>query len=1024
MKKLGILLYFLLFQVMFTFAQSGKTVKTSGTVIDENDSPLIGVVIYIENNPNLGAVSDNEGKFSIKSKVGDDIVFSYSGYNKAVHRVEGANNELVVTMSPTSLEVDEVVVVGLGQQRKVSLVGAITTVNTAELQSPATSLQNMLGGRVAGIISMQTSGEPGKNLSEFWVRGISTFGASSAALVLIDGLEGSLSDIDPADIESFSVLKDASATAVYGVRGANGVVLVTTKKGMEDRLQITARANVTLSQLTKMPDYLGAYDYATLANEAREVRDLPRLYNDIELDIIKYGLDRDIYPNVNWQDEVMNKTSLQHTYYVSARGGSKLARYFISMNASLEGSAYKQDPDSKYKTEVGYNTYGYRSNLDVNITETTKVFLGLDGNIINRTDPGMANTNAVWSAAANLTPLTIPVKYTGGYLPAYDGTYYSPYVMLNYTGNKKTQQFKNKVTLAVEQDLNKLTKGLSIRAQGALNTDYTQGETRYIRPALYRSVGRSNVGDLMLTKVAEPEAASYKAYTYSYRKYHFESTLNYSRDFGANEDHNIGGLVYYYASDEFTGNKSDSMDAIPLRYQGVSSRLTYGYKDTYFIDGNFGYTGSENFQPGRQYGFFPSVAVGWVPTNYKFMKENLPWFDFLKIRGSYGTVGNDRISSKRFPYLTQINSSANVGWGATGSGIIEETIGADNLAWEKALKTNIGFDAKLFGEKLSITMDFFNDKRDGIFQQRQEVPDYVGLINLPYGNVGAMRSWGSDGNIAWSQNVNDDLSFTIRANYTYSNNEVESWEQSPQKYGYKELSGRPLNATYGFIAEGLFKDEFDVKTSPSQFGEVMPGDIKYRDVNGDGAITDEDTVPLSYSAYPHTMYGFGGELRYKNFTLNAMFTGTGRTDVFRVGKGYNSGYFPFLNGATGNVLTTAKEQANRWTPASYSGDISTENPNAMYPRLSYGSNDNNTKLSSFWLEDARYLRLSELSLSYNLKGQKWLTAAKIQSLDIQLVGYNLAVWSGIDMVDPEQAYANGIVYPITRRYALQLYIYF
>lgn len=407
--------------------------------------------------------------------------------------------------------------------------------------------------------------------------------------------------------------------------------------------------------------------------------------------------------------------------------------------------------------------------------------------------------------------------------------------------------------------------------------------------------------------------------------------------------------------------------------------------------------------------------------------------NFLKFRFSYGQVGNDRISDKRFPYLTIINSTANTGWGSRYSwGVNESIVGADNLAWEKSTKADLGIEGRLFDERVNFVVDFFNDQREGIFQQRTQVPDFAGIITMPFGNVGRMRSYGSDGNISYTQTFGKDFAFTVRGNFTYSTNDVQDWEQAYPKYEYQRIAGNPLNIQRGYIALGLFKDDQDVASSPAQFGTVRPGDIKYKDVNGDGKITTDDKVPLSFSDYPRLMYGFGGEFRYKNLTLSVLFKGTGNTDYYKAGlpDGYGNydvyemGYIPFHKAVVGNVPVQAGIQANRWTPAWYSGDPSTENPDAMFPRLTYGKNENNTQVSTFWKGNSKYLRLQEISLTYNLKSLGWLNNVGISSVDLQLVGYNLCVWDKVKTVDPEQAGKNGNVYPIPARYAIQMYVNF
>lgn len=1027
----------LCFLHLVAYAQQKGELKIAGTVVDDLGEPLPGVSVYVKDRPSAGTTTNSTGKFTINVEYGDRLVFTFVGYEPIEHVSIKSTDNLFMQFSEGSIGLDEFVVVGLGaKERKISSVGAISTMNVKELQVPARSVANLLGGRAAGVISLQSSGEPGKNISEFWVRGIGTFGANSNALVLIDGLEGDLNTIDPADIESFSILKDASATAVYGVRGANGVVLVNTKKGTVDRTQITVRANASLSSLKRLPKYLNAYEYAKLANEANIVRNEAPLYSETEMGIIQYGLDQDMYPNVNWQNEILNKNFWSQSYYVSGRGGSEVARYFLSLGANSETAAYKVEKDSPYASNVGFNTYNYRINLDLNLTKTTTVFLGSDGYYSQLNQPGIANTDYIWNAQAQLTPLSIPTVYSNGLYPGIGGgSQSSPYVMINRTGKASDQAFKGKMTLALSQDLSSVLDGLKFRVQGAYDIHSFFKERRFIQPPLYEATGRNYDGTLIMIERVQEGKASYNKYTDQYRKYHLEAVLNYDHIFG--KDHRTSALVYYYLSDaKHSQDATNNLSAIPLRYQGVSSRLTYGFRDTYLLDVNFGYTGSENFQPGRQYGFFPSIALGWVPTNYEFMRKSAPWLNFFKIRVSYGTVGNDRITSVRFPYLTKVNEGKGTVWGVPGIETIGETrIGADNLEWERAIKSNLGFEGKLFKEKVDFVIDFFKDQRNGIFQQRVQVPEYVGVISNPFANVGQMESSGSDGNISYSTDISQDMGFTLRGNFTYSKNVVKNWEQAYLEYPYLEYNGFPYNSIRGYHAIGLFKDEDDIKYSPQQtFGPVMPGDIKYKDINGDGVINSMDKVPLTHSNYPLTMYGFGGEFRYKNLTIGVLFKGTGKTSFFYVGQPTTvsgvtevngMGYMPFFQGNQGNVLTMAADPANRWIPMDYALEHGidpalAENPNARFPRLQYGNNSNNSQLSTFWEGDARYIRLHEITLNYHVS-PKILKRIGISSLDLQLVGNNLYIWDKVKIFDPEQAVWNGRKYPIPSTYAFQVY---
>jgi TonB-linked SusC/RagA family outer membrane protein len=874
---------------------------------------------------------------------------------------------------------------------------------------------------------MQSSGEAGQNIADFWVRGIGTFGANSSALVLIDGLEGDINSIDPADVESFSVLKDASATAVYGAKGANGVVLITTKRGEEGKLQITGRFNTSLSYVKRLPKYLRAYDYAVLANEAYEARGEQARYSDIELDVIRDGLDTDLYPDVNWQDEILNTTSFKQSYFASARGGGSIARYYVSLGYSNETAAYKAEEGNPYASNAGYNTYSFRTNLDIDLTKTTTLFFQANAFMSVNNRPGIVNTDYIWSAQAAVTPLLFPTVYSNGQLPAAGGdeSLSSPYVLINHTGKNSVQNNENLFTMGLNQNLKFIAEGMNLNVQGSYNRNGSLSETRLAWPALYRALGRNNVGNLVTREQQPSRNVSYGKSESAFRKLYMQANLKYDGVF--NEDHRAGGLLRYTINDQQnTSDATSSLTAIPVRYQSIASRLTYGFKDTYLADLNFSYMGSENFAPGKQYGFFPSVALGWVFTGYEWAKDNLTWLSLLKIRGSYGIVGNDVISDIRFPYLTRVALGLRNIWG--GSSAVE-TIrvtreGADNLLWEKAIKTDLGLDLQLLQNKIIFSADIWKDQRDGIFQQRVQIPDYIGLINMPYGNVGKMKSWGSDGNASFEYEIDKNMSFQLRANYTYAQNLVQNWERLNEQYPYKEWHGQPLSGTRGLQCIGFFKDEDDIKYSPKQaWGEVLPGDLKYKDINGDGKVNSDDVVPLSYRPmFPLVTYGIGGEFKYKNLALMLLLQGTGKVDYFR----NNIGYILFAGGETGNILEQFKDPSTRWIPMEYAlahgiDPALAENPNASLPRMQYGVNNNNAQTSDFWKADARYLRLKEIQISYRLD-QKFLQKAGIRSVDLQLIGNNLYVWDKVKVFDPEQANRSGAVYPIPAIYSLQLYI--
>ncbi|MDR2038675.1 MAG: TonB-dependent receptor [Bacteroidales bacterium] len=1020
---------------------SATPLTIQGTVYEATTGETLpGVSISIKGRM-AGSTSDVNGKFSIVAYMGEWLVFSFMGFETYEFLIAGEQSNLKVSLTESSEQMEEVVVTGVGTQRRISTLAAVTSVDAKELQVPSPSISNLLGGRVAGLITMQASGEPGQNLAEFWVRGIGTFGANSSALVLIDGLEGDLNSIDPADVESFSILKDASATAVYGVRGANGVVLVTTKRGESGRLSITARVNYTISHIKRLPDYLRAYDYAVLTNEARAIRGEPLMYKDIELEIFRGGgLDPDFFPDIDWQDEIIRPISFRQTYYASGRGGGDVARYFVSLGGTNEGGAYKIEKGNYYTQNVGYNTYSFRLNLDINLSKTTVLKFNSDAYLSVNNRPGRPNTtNDIWRMQSSITPVLFPIKYSNGQLPAATAGEISPYVLLNHTGKSKITSYKAKFSMALEQDFSFITEGLKMRFLGSYDRNGGYTEVRAQMPGLYLAQNRNIWGQLVTREISPPETSEFYSMQNesTYRSFTFETAINYDRVF--NSVHRIGGLAYLHLNDNMSTDQwTDSEMAglgltfaqIPKRYVRLTGRIGYGYADTYMIDLNFGLTGTENFMPGKQYGFFPSIALGWIPSNYDIVKDNLPWITLFKIRGSYGTVGNDRIGGSRFPYLSTVQSGSKTLWGGMSSvntiNIVK--VGADNLEWEKAYKSNLGFDIQLFKNNASITIDVFHDKRDGIFQQRVQVPDYVGLISSPWGNTGGMVSWGTDGSASYTYDIKKDMSITVRGNYTFSKNKITNFESNYERYPYKDRINQPNNVVFGYHSLGFFKNQDDIDASPRQtWSTPMPGDLKYKDVNGDGVIDPEDQVPISYNQmFPLFSYGFGASFNYKSLSIGVLFRGTGKMDYYR----NNTGYIPFNGNRLGNVLEQFKDPNSRWIPKWYIDEnpglfegtgVIAENPNAKLPRLQWGNNSNNDQLSDFWKDNAQYLRLQEVTINYNLKND-FLKRIGIGSIDFQVVGNNLYVWDKVKIFDPEQANRLGAVYPIPTTYSFQLYI--
>ena len=772
--------------------------------------------------------------------------------------------------------------------------------------------------------------------------------------MLIDGIEGNINDLDPADIESFSILKDASATAVYGTRGANGVVVVTTKRGKAGKLHVNFKTNATYSYSPRMPEYADAYQYATLANEARSVRGDDPVYSATELELFKTGLDPDLYPNVNWRDVILKDHVINNQHHLSISGGGQSARYYMSLGILNSEALFKQDKSaSKHDVNVNYHKYNFRTNIDADLTKTTLLSLNLEAVIKTQNAPGTGSSNKyLWESQANLPPTVVPVRYSNGQLPAY-GTNLedkSPYVRLNYMGYTTNETYSTKINVGLSQDLGIITEGLSVRGLFSFSMNGAHIVDRHMNPEQYYADpkdGRYLDGSLKTVRTVNKEDMTAIQASASNRELYFEAAANYKRLF--NQDHRVTGLAHFYRQELTNVDWGNGvLVSIPKRYQALSFRATYSYKDTYLVEGNLGYTGSENFNKERRYGWFPSISGGWVPTQYDWYRNLLPFNNFLKFRASWGRVGNDRLKDEngndiRFPYLTTLGNVSST-W---GTGLAENRTGSMNLKWEVSTKTNFGIDARFFDDKVDMTVDFFHTKTTDIFQRRANIPDEGGLSNvLPYANIGSMKSWGMDGTLAYTHTFNKDMALTVRGNFTHAENEVIYWEQSGVNYPYQSNSGVPYKVQRGLIALGLFKDEDDIKSSPKQtfMDNYRPGDIKYKDVNGDGKIDKDDVVPLNYSAVPFIQYGFALDWNYKAFRVSILFEGVSKVQYFQGGRGF----YPFLNESRGNLLEMVADPRNRWIPREYAeangiDPALAENPNAKFPRLTYGENKNNNR---------------------------------------------------------------------------------
>ena len=1003
-----------------TSALAQESIVVTGVVTDTNKEPMIGVNVSISNIPGLGAITDLNGKYSIKMPPYHKLVFTYIGFEKVEVLVKEQRTVNVTMKEASAREIDEVVITGTGAQKKLTVTGAITNVDVDVLKAnPSGSMANALAGNVPGILAMQTSGKPG-SVSEFWIRGISTFGASNSALVLVDGFERSLDEINVEDVESFSVLKDASATAIYGSKGANGVVLITTKHGKAGKINISAKAETFYNMLTQVPDFVDGYTYASMANEAKITRNLEPLYKADELEIFRLGLDPDLYPNVNWIDELLRKGSWSTRATLSMNGGGNTARYYVSGSYLDQQGMYKVDKALKdYNTNANFRRWNYRMNVDIDITKSTLLKVGVSGSLQKANDSGVGS-DAIWTALMGYNAIMVPKLYSNGYVPAYgndNGDRFNPWVQATMTGYRENWKNNIQTNVTLEQKLDFITKGLRFVGRFGYDTENNNWINRRKWPEQWKAKRfRATDGTLDYDRVAEERKMFQESGSDGLRNEFFEAELHYSRGF---KHHHLGGTLKYNQSSKIktVGLGDDLKQGIARRNQGLAGRFTYNWNYRYFIDFNFGYTGSENFAAGHQFGFFPAYSVAWNIAEEPFIQNNFKWLNMFKVRYSWGKVGNDNVSV-RFPYMYTIGSFKNYQWADFGfnqsyNGLTYTSVASNGISWEIAKKHDIGLDLVLFNERFSLTVDYFNEKRTGIFMSRGSLPLTVGLYDgdKPYANVGSVINRGWDGNFSFNQNIGN-VSLTIRANATYSDNEILEKDEGHKLYPYLYETGFSVSQSRGLIALGLFKDWDDIRNSPTQntWGSVEPGDIKYKDVNGDGVINNNDRVAVGNTNRPSFVYGMGISANWKGLDASVHFQGTGKSSFFINGVLVH----PFSRGTWGNVSTDVVN-SSRWISRDISGDPATENPNAVYPRLKFGgeNNVNNNQYSTHWLRNGSYLRLKTVEIGYTLP-KNIVSKIRFSKIRLFFTGTNLLTFSKFKLWDPEPRSNDGSFYPITK----------
>ena len=976
-------------------AEKQTPLRVMGSVKDTNGEPLIGVTVFVKERPSVGTATDINGNYLIDVQTDDVLEFSYVGYKTQDVAVAG-RGLLDIVLEQNDAILDAVEVVGYGVQKKISVIGSQQSIQVKELKVPVANLTQGLAGRVAGLVSVQRTSEPGFDDADIYIRGISTLTASmSAPLTLVDGVPRSFANVDPEDIESFSILKDASATAVYGVRGANGVIIINTKSGSKGRPKFTVRYTEGITTPTKITDFVDGATYMEMSNEASMTRGGGALYSREVIEKTRTHADPYLYPNVDWMDEILRDYSHNRSANVNVSGGSDKAVYYIGLAYYDEDGMYKDTKLSDYNSNTYYRRYNVTTNLTLNPFRTTEIKLGIQGYLANANYPASAQST-IFESAYFTQPTYIAPLYPDGKLGAFSGGELNPVAELGATGYANQWRSQVYSNLRITQQL---YKGLSITGMFSFDT-YNYTSNRFTKsPNTYHATGRDANGNLIYEQTRQgTENLAYSLSAKGDRTIYLEAALNYKNTFGR---HDVSGMLLFNQSDEINTKATNVEEALPYRFRGLAGRFTYGFDDRYFAEFNFGYNGSENFTPKNRYGFFPSVGLGWVISNESFFEPLTNVIQYLKVRGTWGQVGNSQISGRRFAYLATVTDSSSTSYtfGKNmdqnyGTTAIDEY--AVDVTWEVADKTDIGVDMRLLNNKLNLQFDYFKESREGIYLRRSSIPSYVGMINNPYGNIGKVENKGFELSVNYANSWGGDWSLSLMGNYSFNRNKVLE-DDSTVVYPWQNTIGNKVGQRFGLVALGLFESYGEIAASPVQTGDTRPGDIKYKDINGDGKIDEYDKVPIGWGSVPEIMYGFGFSVGWKNLSLTAMFQGAAHVDAMLSGEGV----LPFSQGSSrGNLLSNITD---RWTE---------ENPrqNAFYPRLSIGNINMNYEESTWWLKDTDYLRLKNIELSYRLPDH-WMKRIHRDNARIFIQGVNLLTFSSFKIWDVELGDGRGARYP-------------
>jgi TonB-linked SusC/RagA family outer membrane protein len=1059
MNKIIVLAMFLCCAFFGLYAQNNRI---TGLVTESSGDPLIGVLVEVKNTTN-GIATDVDGRYAINAKAGDVLVFSYLGFVKEERTVPKNETVINVRMIEATQDLSEVVIVGYGQQKKESVVASINTITAKELSVTGRGLSNSLAGKLAGIIAIQPSGEPGYDDSNFWIRGVSSFAGGTNPLIIIDGIPRSKSDMSniPVDeIETFSVLKDASATAVYGAEGANGVVLVTTKRGRAQKTAISVNVEHAVRTPLRIPQSLDSYRTLNLYNEATwneagnpTIGWLPT-YDDVTLEKYRTGADPDLYPNTDWLDLLKDNTDVSR-YTINFRGGGDRVKFFVSGAYYTENGLYNSNTVENYDANLKYERYNLRSNIDMELSKTTKMSIDMSGYFVKQNAP-LTTADNLWSIISMAPRYLFPMVYSDGTFaehPVYSaGSVGSaeranPYNLLNNMGYTKNWEVTVQSRVNLVQDLDMITKGLSWR--GSISFDaVTQGRLNRSKEAnSFYATGRDADGKLVYNQIragsalGNPTASSNSGE----RKVYIETAFDYKRVFDS--VHDVTGLILYNQKETQYQTRSNGLEMLPYRKQSVVARATYGYDGRYLLEASMGMTGSENFAAGHRWGAFPAVGVAWWASHEDFWRNLEQAVNKLKFRISYGRTGNDVLSNdmSRFPYRERVkedDSGYNFSWtggagvsnngqgsGSPGAGIVESDYATPTLSWEIEDKFNTGIDIGFLGGRIDASIDYFFNERYNILIRRQTIPTAAGLRVNPMQNFGRTQNSGIDFNVVAKQMVGD-VMLSGRLNYTYTKNKVIEYDEIPQSYAYQAYTGQSIGQPMMYIAEGLFTpDDFIITTNPNGSQSyllkpgipdpgltVAPGDIRYRDLNGDGRIDSYDQTYLNGfypTNTPGIVYGFGLNAEWKGFSVGTFFQGATHISTYLLNKVEN--FYPFQRSITDAALRD--ETMNRWRYEDpYNQDV-------LFPRLRTTGNSNNTRTSTWWYRNASYLRLKNVEFAY-LFDSKVVKKMKLENIRLYIQGENLCTWDKVKFWDPEVTNRSGARYPISSTWTLGLDVTF